>query len=371
MKRNAASNALASPPVVAEKPKRKKRRSVYDRSEREGDEKKVVQQPPKPLARFGSRALKVITNAFKTTFGKKAKIQSDENEEFRFDRKRIVLQNWLTLGAESEDLQKKEFRISEGPPSPLYQLFTNYRDVFDAHVFRRLSLTSLKILNETSKDCRETIKYCCAKYSKYEKFTEEEFKEKIRLQPDKFAMEWLRDERYKRLLKHSDFKDFASINMLEFIFFHYFRHSGDAFPLNIDEWSRRPSSGMWGGWSQRDPECLQITQWGHPMEQPYPPKSVRWCDQRFIAKCCELGDIKFLKWARETMRLDWDKETIMAVIAFGNLEMLKYCFENGCPIIYRHPDKDVWYWNCEIKNLKEKIGECGFYLRVRIQVTWK
>ena len=162
MKRTAASDGVASPPVVAEKPKRKKRQSVYDRTEREGDEKKaVVQQPPKPLARFGSRALKVITNAFKTTFGKKAsKIQHSDKENekaFRFGRKRLVLDGFIVLDgfvrhlrAESEDLQKEEFRISEGPPSPLYQLFTNYRDVFDAHVFRRLSLTSLKILNETS-----------------------------------------------------------------------------------------------------------------------------------------------------------------------------------------------------------------------------
>ena len=376
MKRTAlASEGVASPPVVpAEKPKRKKRRSVYDRTEREGDEEKaVVQQPPKPLARFGSRALKVITNAFKTTFGKKAsKIQHSDKENekaFRFGRKRLVLDGFIVLDgfvrhlrAESEDLQKEEFRISEGPPSPLYQLFTNYRDVFDAHVFRRLSLTSLKILNETSKDCRETIKYCCAKYSEYEKFTEEECKEKIRLQPDEFAMEWLRDERYKGLLKHSDFKEFASINMLDFIFFHYVRHyRRTSFRWNkmcIDDWSRLPPTGVFSGWS-RDYERMKTTHWGHPMEQPYPAKYFRWCDQHFIAKCCELGDIKFLKWARETMRLDWDKETIMAVIAFGNLEMLKYCFDNGCPLIYRHPVDDVWHWNCELKDVKEKIGECG------------
>merc|ERR1711959_504600 len=127
MKRTAlASDGVASPPVVpAEKPKRKKRRSVYDRTEREGDEEKaVVQQPPKPLARFGSRALKVITNAFKTTFGKKAsKIQHSDKENekaFRFGRKRLVLDGFFVLDgfvrhlrAESEDLQKEEFRISE------------------------------------------------------------------------------------------------------------------------------------------------------------------------------------------------------------------------------------------------------------------
>ena len=117
MKRTAASNGVASPPsvvVAAEKPKRKKRRSAYDRTEREGDDetKKVVQkQPPKkPLARFGSRALKVITNAFKTTFGKKAsKIQRSDKESekaFRFGRKRIVLDGFIVLDGVWRNFQK-------------------------------------------------------------------------------------------------------------------------------------------------------------------------------------------------------------------------------------------------------------------------
>jgi hypothetical protein len=28
---------------------------------------------------------------------------------------------------------------------------------------------------------------------------------------------------------------------------------------------------------------------------------------------------------------EWDEETIIAAVSFGNLEMLKYCFSNGCP----------------------------------------
>ena len=212
---------------------------------------------------------------------------------------------WMAYGGiskseESEDLQKEEFRISEGPPSPLYQLFTNYRDVFDAHVFRRLSLTSLRILNETSKDCRETIKYCCAKYSEYEKFTEEECKEKIRLQPDKFAMEWLRDERYKGLLKYSDFKEFASINMLDFIFFHYVRHyrrtstRWNKIFETIDEWNRLPPTGACSGWS-RNYETMKATRWGHPMEQPYPPQVFSMMRSTFHREMLRIGRYKVLE----------------------------------------------------------------------------
>ena len=38
-----------------------------------------------------------------------------------------------------------------------------------------------------------------------------------------------------------------------------------------------------------------------------------------------------LKWAREVKQCEWDEETINAAADIGNLEMLKYCFSNGCP----------------------------------------
>ena len=45
------------------------------------------------------------------------------------------------------------------------------------------------------------------------------------------------------------------------------------------------------------------------------------------------GTNKFelLKWAREVKHCEWDKWTINAAAFKGNLEMLKYCFSNGCP----------------------------------------
>ena len=41
--------------------------------------------------------------------------------------------------------------------------------------------------------------------------------------------------------------------------------------------------------------------------------------------------LEFLKWAREVKHCEWDEWTIKAAAAKGNLEMLKYCFYNGCP----------------------------------------
>ena len=41
--------------------------------------------------------------------------------------------------------------------------------------------------------------------------------------------------------------------------------------------------------------------------------------------------LEFLERAREVKDCEWDERTIAAVAAKGNLEMLKYCFSNGCP----------------------------------------
>ena len=41
--------------------------------------------------------------------------------------------------------------------------------------------------------------------------------------------------------------------------------------------------------------------------------------------------LELLKWAREVKQCEWDEETITVAAVKGNLEMLKYCFSNGCP----------------------------------------
>ena len=41
--------------------------------------------------------------------------------------------------------------------------------------------------------------------------------------------------------------------------------------------------------------------------------------------------LELLKWAREVKQCEWDERTIVEAACFGNLEILKYCFSNGCP----------------------------------------
>ena len=41
--------------------------------------------------------------------------------------------------------------------------------------------------------------------------------------------------------------------------------------------------------------------------------------------------LELLEWAREVKHCEWDEKTITGAATIGNLEMLKYCFSNGCP----------------------------------------
>ena len=51
----------------------------------------------------------------------------------------------------------------------------------------------------------------------------------------------------------------------------------------------------------------------------------------FCSEVAETNKLELLKWAREVKQCEWDEETITVAADKGNLEMLKYCFSNGCP----------------------------------------
>ena len=51
----------------------------------------------------------------------------------------------------------------------------------------------------------------------------------------------------------------------------------------------------------------------------------------FCKQVAATNKLEFLKWAREVKHCEWDEWTITVAAAIGNLEMLKYCFSNGCP----------------------------------------
>ena len=66
--------------------------------------------------------------------------------------------------------------------------------------------------------------------------------------------------------------------------------------------------------------------WGKKFEDGDVPDQAWFCVQ--VARTNKL---EFLKWAREVKQCEWDEWSINQAAFKGNLEMLKYCFSNGCP----------------------------------------
>ncbi|CAL6323276.1 unnamed protein product [Bathycoccus prasinos] len=54
-------------------------------------------------------------------------------------------------------------------------------------------------------------------------------------------------------------------------------------------------------------------------------------ETNFCLRVAETNKLELLKWAREEKKCEWDKRTTRGAAEQGNLEILKYCFENECP----------------------------------------
>jgi len=52
----------------------------------------------------------------------------------------------------------------------------------------------------------------------------------------------------------------------------------------------------------------------------------------FCWKVAQTNKLELLKWAREEKKCEWDQDTMDAAAEQGNLEMVKYCVANECPI---------------------------------------
>ena len=80
----------------------------------------------------------------------------------------------------------------------------------------------------------------------------------------------------------------------------------------------------------------------------------------FCRKVAQTNKLELLKWAREEKKCEWDEYTIQEAAYYGNLEMMKYCVANECPI-----DEDVCACaaqNGHLETLK--------YLREEAQAPW-
>jgi len=57
-----------------------------------------------------------------------------------------------------------------------------------------------------------------------------------------------------------------------------------------------------------------------------------WDETDFCERVALTNKLELLKWAREEKKCEWDKWTICGAARRGNLEMVKYCVANECPI---------------------------------------
>ena len=80
----------------------------------------------------------------------------------------------------------------------------------------------------------------------------------------------------------------------------------------------------------------------------------------FCTQVAKTNKLELLKWAREEKECEWDKWTINRAARQGNLEMVKYCVANECPI-----DESA-YANAALKGHLE----CLKYLHEEAKVPW-
>jgi len=52
----------------------------------------------------------------------------------------------------------------------------------------------------------------------------------------------------------------------------------------------------------------------------------------FCSEVAGMNKLEYLVWAREVKNCDWDSCTINKAAEQGNLAIVKYCLENGCPL---------------------------------------
>ena len=55
-------------------------------------------------------------------------------------------------------------------------------------------------------------------------------------------------------------------------------------------------------------------------------------EQYFCLRVAATNKLELLKWIREEKKCKWDYDTINVAVAKGNLQMVKYCVANECPI---------------------------------------
>ena len=87
------------------------------------------------------------------------------------------------------------------------------------------------------------------------------------------------------------------------------------------------------GWNLWECTSISTLEWAwNKIAWGEKSQSGRVIDQAwFCEQVAKTNKLEFLKWAREVKHCEWNEWTITVAADVGNLEMLQYCFSNGCP----------------------------------------
>ena len=88
--------------------------------------------------------------------------------------------------------------------------------------------------------------------------------------------------------------------------------------------------------------------------------NIKMDESDFCWQVAETNKLELLKWIREEKKCEWDEGTINAAARQGNLEMVKYCVANECPI-------DAWACASAALHGHLKVLK---YLREEAKATW-
>ena len=93
-------------------------------------------------------------------------------------------------------------------------------------------------------------------------------------------------------------------------------------------------------------------------------REVEMWEPYFCEKVAATNKLELLKWAREEKECKWDSWTINMATEQGNLEMVKYCVANKCPI-------GRWVSvRCYIAAAKHGHLDCLKYLHETAKAPW-
>ncbi|CAL6331824.1 unnamed protein product [Bathycoccus prasinos] len=212
----------------------------------------------------------------------------------------------VTISGEGVAMMTRGRKRKVGQRDSLWDLIVNDEYICFKHVLPRLNSTDLKFLHLVNNEARKLVK---------------------------------RSSREEELKKKFKIEEMSSISTLEFAWEHkslwpdYWDETYFCWrvaltnKLELLKWAREWKHCKWDSKTMRraaEQGNLEMVKYCVANECPI----NGWA----CAEAAGNGHLELLKWIREEKKCRWDEWTINMAAEKGNLEMVKYCVANECPI---------------------------------------